>query len=104
GSNQKWNIADLGSSVYSIRSYQSGNLAADVWNWGTGNGTNIALYTYWGGNSQKYYFASDSGYYRITPYISSGQCLDAYGTADGSNVGTWSYWGGTNQQWSVQAP
>ncbi|MBN1515877.1 RICIN domain-containing protein [Candidatus Sumerlaeota bacterium] len=105
GTNQQWNIADLGSSLYSIRSAQSGNLSADVWNWGTVNGTNIALYTYWGGNPQKYYFTdADSGYYRITPYIASAQCLDAYGTSNGSNIGTWSYWGGTNQQWSVEAP
>ncbi|MBN1517823.1 phosphatidylinositol-specific phospholipase C domain-containing protein [Candidatus Sumerlaeota bacterium] len=103
--NQKWLINYLGSSCFSIRSAQSGNLSADVWNWGTVNGTNIALYSYWGGNSQKYLMQSvGDGYYRITPYIASAQCLDAYGTANESNVGTWSYWGGTNQQWIVQNP
>ncbi|MBN1518419.1 RICIN domain-containing protein, partial [Candidatus Sumerlaeota bacterium] len=74
-----------------------------VWNWGTGNGTNIALYSYWGGTTQRFMFTDvGSGYYRITPVLSTGQCLDAYGTSSGSNVGTWAYWGGTNQQWSVK--
>ncbi|MBN1516606.1 RICIN domain-containing protein [Candidatus Sumerlaeota bacterium] len=102
-SNQRWNVAAL-SNGYSIRSYQSGNLAMDTWNWGTSNGTNIALYSYWGGAPQKYFIASvGSGYYRITPSISTGQCVDAYGTANESNVGTWSYWGGSNQQWAFSA-
>ncbi|MBN1515507.1 RICIN domain-containing protein [Candidatus Sumerlaeota bacterium] len=101
--NQRWNIALISGSDYSIRSAQSGNRSADVWNWGTSNGTNIALYSYWGGTPQRFRFSSvATGYYRITPAISTGQCLDAYGTSSGSNVGTWSYWGGSNQQWSVQ--
>ncbi|MBN1516469.1 glycoside hydrolase family 88 protein [Candidatus Sumerlaeota bacterium] len=99
---QRWNIADLGGSIYSIRSAQSGNRSIDVWNWGTSNGTNIALYSYWGGGTQRFMFSDvGSGYFRITPTLSTGQCLDAYGTSNGSNVGTWSYWGGTNQQWAV---
>ncbi|MBN1517870.1 RICIN domain-containing protein [Candidatus Sumerlaeota bacterium] len=101
-SNQRWTIAANGSG-YTFRE-QKANLAMDTWNWGTANGTNIAVYTYWGGSPQTYLLTAVGDYYRITPSISTGQCVDAYGTSSGSNVGTWSYWGGTNQQWSIEAP
>ena len=75
----------------------------DTWNWGTSNGTNMALYDYWGGGSQRFYIEEvETGWYRITPVIATGQCIDAYGTASGDNVGTWSYWGGQNQQWAIR--
>lgn len=103
--NQQWLINCVSGAACALRNNQTGNKAADTWNWGTSNGTNIALYTYSGANCQKYYFESlGDGLYRITPYISTGQCLDAYGADNESNVGTWSYWGGANQQWYIQNP
>lgn len=101
--NQRWNIINHGDDEYSFRSEQGGGLALDTWNWGTENGTNIALYGYWSGRTQRFYIDEvESGWYRITPVIATDQCIDAYGTNSGANVGTWSWSGGENQQWSIR--
>jgi len=101
--NQRWNISHLGNGEYSIRNMQNSNRSMDTWNWGTSDGTNMALFDYWGGDAQRFYFEEiEAGWYRITPVIAGDQCIDAFGTASGVNVGTWSYWGGHNQQWKIQ--
>lgn len=101
--NQRWNIINHGNGEYSLRSMQNEGRAMDTWNWGTENGTNMALYNYWGGSTQRFHFQEvEPGWYRITPVIAPEQCVDAYGISSGSNVGTWTWWGGDNQQWGIR--
>ena len=93
------------SGTYSILAYHSGK-ALDCYAWGTGNGTNICQWSYWGGDVQKFIITPVDGiWHRITPYISTGQAIDVYGisTANGANINTWSYWGGYGQQFRFQA-
>ena len=75
----------------------------DTYNFGTGNGTNIVQWSYWGGDSQRYQVTHlGNGYHRISPVISTGQALDVSGvsSSDGANIQTWQWNGGNNQQWS----
>lgn len=101
--NQRWKITSHGNGEYSITSMQSGARAMDTWNWGTSDGTNLALYQNWGGGSQRFYIEEvEPGWFRITPVIARNQCVDAFGTGNAANVGTWTWWGGRNQQWSIR--
>lgn len=102
GTNQKWNLAYLGSGYFSIRSAQSGARGLDV-GWSPANGTNVMTWSYWGGDPQKWQiWPVSSEVYKVVPKLNTGQCMDAYGTSNSSNVGTWSYWGGSNQKWYIQ--
>lgn len=105
GSNQRWNIADLGSGGrYTIRSAQSGGRSLDS-GWSPENGTSVYLWEFWGGSPQVWQIWSvGDSHFQINPDLNTSQCLDAYGTANESDVGLWSYWGGSNQQWSIQNP
>ncbi len=101
---QNWTVTALGNGQYSLIDYFSGR-AADVYGVSTGNGANICLWNYWGGNNQKYTFtATDSNFFRLTP-VHSGKSIDvnAASTADGANVIQWQYTGAANQQWKFTA-
>jgi hypothetical protein len=106
GSNQKWTVTSLGSSLYKIIGVQSGR-SLDISNWGTANGTKVQLWDYLAGTNQKFYFnATSGGYYEISPSHATGSCLDVNGasTADGAIVQLWQWLSGNNQQWIPQAP
>jgi oligosaccharide reducing-end xylanase len=106
GSNQKWTVTSLGSSLYKIIGVQSGR-SIDIAASGTANGTKVELWNYSGGSNQKFYFnPASSGYYEISPSHATGSCLDVSGvsTADGALVQLWQWLNGNNQQWSPQAP
>ena len=106
GSNQKWTITSLGSSLYEIIGVQSGK-SIDISNWGTANDTKVQLWNYLGGTNQKFYFnATSGGYYEISPSHCTGSCLDVSGnsTADGAIVHLWQWLNANNQQWIPQAP
>lgn len=93
------------NGTYSIIASHSGK-ALDTYNWGTGNGTNICQWSYWGGAAQQFNISAvDGEWHRITPAISSGQAIDVEGvsTSDGANIFTWSYWGGHGQQFRFQS-
>ena len=80
-----------------------GGRAVDTYNFGTGDDTNIVLWSYWGGDAQQYGISDvGDGYVRITPRVSSGQSIEAAWTNNGDNIRTWSYYGGDRQQWSIQ--
>lgn len=67
------------------------------------NGTNIAQYTYTGGDSQKFLISSTDGqWHAIKPAINSAKSFDVYevSTANGANINLWDYWGGAGQQFS----
>ncbi len=89
------------NGTYSIVAVHSGK-ALDVWEFGTVDGTNIAQYDFWGGESQQFNITPVSGiWHRITPVIATDQAVDVSGcvTDPGANIQTWSYWGGDCQQW-----
>lgn len=93
------------NGTYFMLAAHSGK-AIDTYDWGTVSGTNIAQWTYWGGDVQRYIITPvDGEWHRITPYISTGQALDiaAVSTASGANVQTWVYNGGYNQQFKFQS-
>ncbi len=92
------------NGTYSFVAQHSGK-ALDTYNWGTGNGTNIVQWAYWGGNTQRYNVTHISdGYHRISPVISTGQAfdIDSWSTANGANLMTWSWAGGTNQRYRFE--
>lgn len=87
------------NGTYSILAVHSGK-ALDCWEWGTGDGTNIAQYDYWGGGTQQFNIKPVDGiWHRITPVIAAGQSFDVSdcSTNAGANIQTWTYWGGECQ-------
>lgn len=92
------------NGAYSLIAVHSGK-ALDTYNFGTVDGTNIAQWSYWGGEAQIFNISQVDGiWHRITPSIASDQALDVSGvsTADGANIQTYSYWGGEGQQFRFQ--
>ncbi|MBX9851202.1 MAG: carbohydrate-binding protein [Cytophagaceae bacterium] len=72
---------------------------------GTGDGANIAQWSYNGQTNQQFEFVHlGNGVYRINAKH-SGKSMDVAGvsTADGANVQQWTYGGGANQQFIVQS-
>jgi hypothetical protein len=93
-------------STYKIISRNSGK-AMDAYNQGTGNGTQIQQWTYWGGSGQKWTVTdTGSGNYKIIG-VQSGKSLDidysSGGTANGTKVQLWDYWNGPSQQFKFAA-
>lgn len=86
---------------YIIRGVQS-NRVLDVDGQSTANGANVQLWSYWGGNNQKWRIESVGNYYRFVN-VNSGKVLDVsgYSSADGGNVIQYEWNGGNNQQWSL---
>lgn len=94
------------NGTYAMVANHSGK-ALDVWEWGTTNGTNIAQYDYWGGNSQLFTITPvDRGFWhRITPVIATGQSFDiaSGSTSAGANLQTYTYWGAEFQQFRFES-
>ena len=92
------------NGVYSFVAQHSGK-AIDTYNFGTGNGTNIVQWSYWGGDAQRYEVSHlGDGWHRISPVIATGQAIDVSGISsnNGANIHTWQYLGGHNQQWRFE--
>ncbi|MCI3920821.1 RICIN domain-containing protein [Paenibacillus sp. TRM 82003] len=89
--NEEYRIVNVGSGR-----------ALDVAQQSTANGANVALWSYWGGNNQKWRVESVGNYYRIVN-VNSGKALDvaSSSTANHGNIIQYEYWGGSNQQWSL---
>jgi hypothetical protein len=102
--NQKWDIVDVGSGRFTIRTMQSGGRGVDS-SWNPVNGTATYIWSYLNNNPQKWQIQSvGNSRFRVNSHINLSQCLDVNGTANASPVVMWSYWGGSNQQWSIQNP
>lgn len=96
----------VGNGTYKLIARHSG-LAMDAYNQGTGNGTQIIQWTYWGGAGQKWTVTdTGNGYYKIIG-VQSGKSLDvdysSGGTANGTKVQLWDYWNGPSQQFKFAA-
>jgi arabinan endo-1,5-alpha-L-arabinosidase len=92
------------NGTYAIIASHSGK-ALDVYDWGTTNGTNIAQWTYWGGETQQFNIAPvDGQWHRITPVLATDKALDVneISTGDGANIQIWEYWSGYGQQFRFQ--
>ena len=105
-----WIDASNGSSsgpsngTYKLIARHSG-LAMDTYNQGTGNGTQIQQWSYWGGAGQKWTVTdTGSGYSKIIG-VQSGKSVDinALASANGTKVQLWDYWNGSSQQFKFTA-
>lgn len=85
---------------YKITGVASGRVL-DVAQQSTSDGANIALWSYWGGDNQKWRIESVGNYYRLIN-VNSDKAMEvnSSSTSDGGNVQQYGYWGGNNQQWS----
>ena len=99
GSNQLWDVIDLGRGEYSIINQRS-NKALTVAGSGR-DGANIEQNRWSGGDNQRWRLErAGNGAYRIISLATS-SCLDVEGARreDGANIQTWGCSGGANQTW-----
>lgn len=99
GSNQLWDVIDLGRGEYSIVNQRS-NKALTVASGGS-DGANIEQNRWSGGDNQRWRLErAGNGAYRIISRATN-SCLDVEGAKreDGANIQTWGCSGGGNQSW-----
>jgi Ricin-type beta-trefoil lectin domain-like len=99
GSNQIWDVIDLGRGEYSIINQRS-NKALTVGGGGS-DGANIEQNRWGGGDNQRWRLErAGNGAYRIVSRATN-SCLDVEGAKreDGANIQTWGCSGGANQAW-----
>ena len=99
GSNQTWDVIDLGRAQFSIISHGS-NKALTVSGRGV-DGANVEQNRWNGGDNQRWRVErAGGGAYRIVS-VSNNSCLDVEGAkrADGANIQLWGCSGGANQTW-----
>ncbi|MFJ9380892.1 RICIN domain-containing protein [Streptomyces sp. NPDC101455] len=90
------------ATVYRLVNRNSGEVA-DVYNFGTANGSNIQQWPWLNNGAQKWTFTSTGdGYYKIKN-VNSGKLMEVAGLsrADGGNVGIWSDDSVPQQHWAV---
>ena len=99
GSNQLWDVIDLGRGHYSIVS-QGSNKALTVSTDGR-DGANVEQFRWNGGDNQRWRIerAGDKAYRLVS--VSNDSCLDVEGAKreDGANIQLWGCSGGANQTW-----
>ncbi|PKV49162.1 putative secreted protein (Por secretion system target) [Aquimarina sp. MAR_2010_214] len=92
---QKWEVTNLGNSIYKIINVNS-RKSLDAF--GQNNGDNIGSYTYHGGSNQKWKISKlDTNIYKVIDSRSQ-KSIDAFGTNNNANVGIYEYHGGNNQR------
>jgi hypothetical protein len=99
GSNQLWDVIDLGRGQFSIISHGS-NKALTV-SGGSSDGANVEQNRWNGGDNQRWRVErAGGGAYRIVS-VSNNSCLDVEGAKrdDGANIQLWGCSGGANQTW-----
>jgi len=99
GSNQLWDVIDLGRGQFSIISHGS-NKALTV-SGGSSDGANVEQNRWNGGDNQRWRVErAGGGAYRIVS-VSNNSCLDVEGAKrdDGANIQLWGCSGGVNQTW-----
>ena len=99
GSNQLWDVIDLGRGQFSIVSHGS-NKALTV-SGGRTDGANVEQFRWNGGDNQRWRVErAGNGAYRLVS-VSNNSCLDVEGAKrdDGANIQLWGCSGGANQTW-----
>jgi hypothetical protein len=103
GSNQQFDIEDIGNGYYSIRAAHSGK-SIDVYRRCTEPGCRIVQWEYHGdGNQQWQITGIGDDHYEITSRY-NGMPLDVWewNWENGADVRQWDNTGGTNQQWAFE--
>jgi Pectate lyase./Ricin-type beta-trefoil lectin domain. len=103
GTNQQWDITDLGNGYHSIIAVHSGK-AMDDYGWCVDPGCEVRQWDYWGGDGQQWgIYNSGSGYKIINKF--NGLALDVWewNANAGADVRMWTDLGGVNQQWTLTA-
>ena len=103
---QKWYVTNTSDGYITLTS-KLGNVMLDVANGENDDGTNIGIYSAYGGTAQQFIVKAtdNSGYYTIgTKSSDATKYLDVYQkkTSDGTNVCQWTYNGGSNQTWQFE--
>ncbi|MFZ5989731.1 MAG: RICIN domain-containing protein, partial [Bacillota bacterium] len=102
GSNQQWQLIDVGGGYKKIVCLNSGKVL-DVKDQSTANGGSVILWSYNGGANQQWRLIDNGdGFYKIVNR-NSGKLLDVMdmSTADGASIQQWSDAGGANQLWRL---
>ncbi|MCR5717776.1 MAG: RICIN domain-containing protein [Oscillospiraceae bacterium] len=104
-----WKFIDEGNGYYSLISAigDGGTFALDVAGRKTANGTNVDIYTYNGGDNQKFMLTKNAdGSYKLRTKITGGksavEIADA-GKGSGDNVQQWEINGANCQDWILEA-
>jgi hypothetical protein len=103
GSNQLWDIVDIGHGQFAIVS-QGSNKILEVANSRGEDGTNIIQNHWNGGDDQRWRIERQAnGLFEIVN-VRSGKCMDVEGkgTQNGANIQQWSCSGAPNQLWRIQ--
>lgn len=103
---QKWYVTNT-SDGYITLTNKLGNVMLDVANGENDDGTNVGIYSAYGGTAQQFIVKNTdvNGVYTIgTKCSDAAKYLDVYEkkTDDGTNVCQWTYNGGSNQQWQFE--
>ena len=88
--------------IYCIKSARDTRFCIDLSENGRiANGQNILLWTYWGGNGQKWIVTHDRGAIIIRSYVNRNYVLDLRGgiATNDQNVWLWEYNGTNGQRW-----
>lgn len=103
GTNQQFDIDDLGNGYYSIRPVHTG-MSFDVWEWNTEPGADIRQWDYTGYVNQQWQINNlGNGYYSIiSAYNDLSLDVWEWSTSSGGDIRQWTYTGGVNQQWAFQ--
>lgn len=81
------------------------DMALDLQNCGTSNGTNVRQWAWLGNDCQKFNISQvDGEWHQLSPVGAPGKALDVAGFSEtsGANIAIWDYWGGRNQQFRFQ--
>jgi pectate lyase C len=100
GTNQQWDVNNLGNGYYSIRAAHSGK-SIDVFEWNTNDGADARQWSWLNGTNQ--HWAIDNvgnNTFAITSRFSA-KALEVFefNTANGGDIRLWTYWSGANQLW-----
>ncbi|WP_416396164.1 RICIN domain-containing protein [Allohahella sp. A8] len=103
GSNQQFDITNLGDGTYAMRAVHSGKVV-DL-DWGrTVNGTNILQWDWSGANNQRWIMRDEgNGYYSVRAKNNANSCMDVTGgyQSNGANVQLWACNGNPQQRWKL---
>ncbi|HEY7057644.1 MAG TPA: RICIN domain-containing protein [Vicinamibacterales bacterium] len=102
GSNQKWDVIDLGRGEYAIVS-QGSNKVLTVADASADDGANIVQYRWNGGDNQRWRIERSGGGFFEIVNVNSDKCLDVEGkkTDNGVRIQQWSCGGAPNQLWRI---
>jgi hypothetical protein len=105
GSNQKFNIIDVGGGYYKLQLSYATTKVVDVNGSGSANGTKVQLWGDNGSAAQKWKIVDmGGGYYKLQPQCALSSCLDVNGgnPANGTKVQIWSDNSSDAQRWKLE--